>query len=82
MIIFSGITRIQTEGQSSSIYQDIVGLIETCVKHASAIVLHVIPLSTNFTTSDSIRICQRHDPQCSKLFSFDCRKFFIDFVFL
>ena len=64
---FLGITRTRVEGQSPTIYQDIVSLIEMCVKPDSAIVLHVIPSDLDFTTSESIRICQRYDPTCSRI---------------
>jgi len=38
-------------GQTESIYHDIVSLIEMCVQPESAVVLHVIPSSTDFATS-------------------------------
>jgi len=62
LIDLPGITRIHVDGQSPTICQDIISLIEMYVKEESAIVLHVIPSSTDFTTSESIRICQRYDP--------------------
>ncbi|CAM4948963.1 unnamed protein product [Rotaria socialis] len=63
LIDLPGITRTQVDGQSPTIYRDIVSLIETCVQPESSIVLHVIPSSVDFTTSESIQICQRYDPQ-------------------
>ncbi len=74
-----GITRTQVEGQSPTIYRDIVSLIESCVQPEASIVLHVIPSSVDFTTSESIQICQRYDPRCMKMkIVFDEFKFFTD----
>lgn len=64
MVNLIGITRTVMSGQTESIYHDIVSLIEMCVQPESAVVLHVIPSSTDFATSESIRICQRYDPHC------------------
>ncbi|CAF1090832.1 unnamed protein product [Rotaria sordida] len=63
LIDLPGITRTHVEGQSPTIYRDIVSLIEDCVKFESVVVLHVIPSSVDFTTSESIKICQRYDPR-------------------
>ncbi len=76
----SGITRTQVDGQSPTIYRDIVSLIETCVQSESSIVLHVIPSSVDFTTSESIQICQRYDPRCMKIV-FDENWIFTDWFF-
>ena len=77
--IILGITRTQLEGQSPTIYRDIVSLIETCIQHETAIVLHVIPSSVDFTTSESIQICQRYDPRCKKIVFNEIKFLLIDF---
>jgi hypothetical protein len=74
-----GITRAQMEGQSPTIYHDIVSLIESCVQHETSIVLHVIPSSIDFSTSESIRICQRYDPRCMKIVFDEFESLLIDF---
>ncbi|CAF1044035.1 unnamed protein product [Adineta steineri] len=63
LVDLPGIVRTQIEGQSPTIYNDIVTLIKDCVKHESAVVLHVIPSSVDFSTSESIKICQEYDPR-------------------
>lgn len=65
--IILGITRTQMEGQSPTIYRDTLELIDSCVKHETSIVLHVIPSSVDFTTSESIKICQEYDPRCMNI---------------
>ncbi len=61
-----GITRNPTEGQSLDIYQQIVDLIKRYIEPNTAIVLHVIPSSVDFTTSESIQLAKRYDPDCKK----------------
>lgn len=63
LIDLPGITRTPKEGQSPTIYQDIISLIQTCVHPETAVVLHVIQSDVDFTTSESIKICQRYDPR-------------------
>ncbi len=61
-----GITRNPTGGQSLDIYQQIVDLIKRYIEPNTAIVLHVIPSSVDFTTSESIQLAKRYDPDCKK----------------
>ncbi|UJR07356.1 hypothetical protein I4U23_011642 [Adineta vaga] len=63
LIDLPGIVRAQEKGQKPTVYQDIVALIHKCVEPGSAIVLHVIPSCVDFTTSESIQICQQYDPR-------------------
>lgn len=74
----SGITRTSIKGQSPTIYSDIISLIQQCVQHESSIVLHVIPSSVDFTTSESIRLCQKYDPKCMKIVFFKIEFLLID----
>jgi hypothetical protein len=60
--VFSGITRNPIGGQSKTIYQDIVTLINHYIEPPTAVVLHVIPSSVDFTTSESIQISKKYDP--------------------
>jgi hypothetical protein len=62
IILHLGITRNPIAGQSKTIHKDIVELIENYIKPETAIVLHVIPASVDFTTSESIQISKKHDP--------------------
>ncbi|CAF0734630.1 unnamed protein product [Rotaria sordida] len=61
-----GITRNAIGGQSKTIYKDIVQLIEHYIKPQTAIVLHVIPSSVDFTTSESIQLAKNTDPNCER----------------
>ncbi|CAF1685431.1 unnamed protein product, partial [Adineta ricciae] len=64
LIDLPGIVRAQEHGQASTTtYQDIIKLIHQCVASPMTIVLHVIPSCIDFTTSESIRICQQYDPR-------------------
>jgi predicted transcriptional regulator YheO len=58
---YIGITRNPTGGQSKDIYQQIVDLIKRYIEPKTAIVLHVIPSSVDFTTSESIQISKKYD---------------------
>ncbi|CAF3948694.1 unnamed protein product, partial [Rotaria sp. Silwood1] len=60
------ITRNPIGGQSKTIYKDIVELIEHYIKPKTAIVLHVIPSSVDFTTSESIQLAKTNDSQCER----------------
>ncbi|CAF1383451.1 unnamed protein product [Rotaria sordida] len=60
------ITRNPVGGQSKTIHKDIVELIEHYIKPLTAIVLHVIPSSVDFTTSESIQLAKKNDPQCER----------------
>ncbi|CAF3971216.1 unnamed protein product [Rotaria sp. Silwood1] len=66
LIDLPGITRNPVGGQSKTIYKDIVELIENYIKPETAIVLHVIPSSVDFTTSESIQLAKKNDPQCER----------------
>ncbi|CAF4268731.1 unnamed protein product, partial [Rotaria sordida] len=60
------ITRNPIGGQSQTIYKDIVELIEHYIEPSTAIVLHVIPSSVDFTTSESIQLAKKTDPHCER----------------
>ncbi|CAF3817380.1 unnamed protein product [Rotaria sordida] len=66
LIDLPGITRNPVGGQSKTIHKDIVELIEHYIKPLTAIVLHVIPSSVDFTTSESIQLAKKNDPQCER----------------
>ncbi|UJR12888.1 hypothetical protein I4U23_017062 [Adineta vaga] len=66
LIDLPGITRNPLDGQSKTIYQDIVTLIEHYIEPKTAIVLHVIPSSVDFTTSESIQLAKKNDPTCER----------------
>ncbi|CAF4603734.1 unnamed protein product [Rotaria sp. Silwood1] len=66
LIDLPGITRNPIDGQSKTIYKDIVELIEHYIKPQTAIVLHVIPSSVDFTTSESIQLAKKNDPHCER----------------
>ncbi|CAF0866737.1 unnamed protein product [Adineta ricciae] len=66
LIDLPGITRNPIAGQSKTIYQDIIALIEHYIQPATAIVLHVIPASVDFTTSESIQLAKKNDPSCER----------------
>lgn len=59
-----GITRNPVGDQSPDIYDQIVQLIKNYIEDDTAIVLHVIPSLVDFTTSESIQLAKRYDPQC------------------
>jgi len=61
---FLGITRNPVGEQSKTIYEDIVKLINHYIEPPTAVVLHVIPSSVDFTTSESIQISKKYDPHC------------------
>ncbi|CAF2947029.1 unnamed protein product [Rotaria sp. Silwood2] len=62
LIDLPGITRNPVGGQSETIYEDIVKLIEHYIEPPTAIVLHVIPSSVDFATSESIQLAKKTDP--------------------
>ncbi|CAF1476974.1 unnamed protein product [Rotaria sordida] len=66
LIDLPGITRNPIGGQSQTIYKDIVELIEHYIEPSTAIVLHVIPSSVDFTTSESIQLAKKTDPHCER----------------
>ncbi len=59
-----GITRNPVGDQSADIYQQIVHLIKHYIEPHTAIVLHVIPSSVDFTTSESIQLAKKYDSEC------------------
>ncbi|CAF3515208.1 unnamed protein product [Rotaria sp. Silwood1] len=66
LIDLPGITRNPIGEQSKTIYEDIVELIEHYIEPPTAIVLHVIPSSVDFTTSESIQLAKETDPHCER----------------
>ncbi|CAF1185040.1 unnamed protein product [Rotaria sordida] len=66
LIDLPGITRNPVGEQSKTIYEDIVDLIEHYIEPPTAIVLHVIPSSVDFTTSESIQLAKKTDPHCER----------------
>ncbi|CAF1629884.1 unnamed protein product, partial [Didymodactylos carnosus] len=57
-----GITRNPLKGQSKDIHTQILTLIKKYIEHETAIVLHVIPASVDFTTSESMKLSKDYDP--------------------
>ncbi|CAM4811195.1 unnamed protein product [Rotaria magnacalcarata] len=62
LIDLPGITRNPVGGQSKDIYEKTVKLIMRYIEPPTAIILHVIPSSVDFTTSESIKISKEYDP--------------------
>ncbi|CAF2920099.1 unnamed protein product, partial [Rotaria sp. Silwood2] len=58
----TGITRNAIGDQPENIYEKIVDLITNYIEKPTAIVLHVIPSSEDFTNSESMKICKKYDP--------------------
>ncbi|CAF3945599.1 unnamed protein product, partial [Rotaria sp. Silwood1] len=56
------ITRNAVGDQPENIYENIVDLITNYIKKPTAIVLHVIPASEDFTNSESMKISKNYDP--------------------
>ncbi|CAF0950644.1 unnamed protein product [Didymodactylos carnosus] len=63
LIDLPGITRNPLPGQSKDIYKQIITLIDKYIQPETAIVLHVIPASVDFTTSESVKISKNYDPE-------------------
>ncbi|CAF4051832.1 unnamed protein product, partial [Rotaria sp. Silwood1] len=59
---YTGITRNAVGDQPENIYENIVDLITNYIKKPTAIVLHVIPASEDFTNSESMKISKNYDP--------------------
>ncbi|CAM4838812.1 unnamed protein product [Rotaria magnacalcarata] len=66
LIDLPGITRNAVGDQPENIYERIVDLIIKYIKEPTAIVLHVIPSSEDFTNSESMKICKIHDPNSDR----------------
>ena len=76
---YLGITRNPVGDQSKDIYQQIVRLINHYIEPDTAIVLHVIPSSVDFTTSESIQLAKKYDLTCKSFtysFSFMTKRLF------
>ncbi|CAF4778601.1 unnamed protein product [Rotaria sp. Silwood1] len=58
------ITRKPFPGQAKDIHEHILHLINKYIEPPTAVVLHVIPSSIDFTTSESMRLAKEFDPQC------------------
>jgi dynamin 1-like protein len=78
LIDLPGITRNPVGDQSADIYQQIVNLIKHYIEPNTAIVLHVIPSSVDFATSESIQLAKQYDSGCKTIQThFLTLKFFI-----
>jgi dynamin 1-like protein len=78
LIDLPGITRNPVGDQSADIYQQIVNLIKHYIEPNTAIVLHVIPSSVDFATSESIQLAKKYDTECKTIPThFLTLKFFI-----
>ncbi|CAF5096170.1 unnamed protein product, partial [Rotaria magnacalcarata] len=62
LIDLPGITRNPVGGQSKDIYEKTVKLIMRYIEPPTAIILHVIPSSVDFTISESIKISKEYNP--------------------
>ncbi|CAF4741646.1 unnamed protein product, partial [Rotaria sp. Silwood2] len=58
----TGITRNAVGDQPENIYEKIVNLVTSYIEEPTAIVLHVIPSSEDFTNSESMKISKKYDP--------------------
>ncbi|CAF0759358.1 unnamed protein product [Adineta steineri] len=66
LIDLPGITRNALPGQAENIHQQILDLINKYIEPPTAIVLHVIPASVDFTTSESMKLAKVFDPSCER----------------
>ncbi|CAF1590364.1 unnamed protein product [Rotaria magnacalcarata] len=66
LIDLPGITRNPLPGQAENIHEQILQLINKYIKPPTAIVLHVIPASIDFTTSESMKLAKAFDPSCQR----------------
>ncbi|CAF3959668.1 unnamed protein product [Adineta steineri] len=66
LIDLPGITRNALPGQAENIHQQILDLINKYIEPSTAIVLHVIPASVDFTTSESMKLAKVFDPSCER----------------
>ncbi|CAF4334423.1 unnamed protein product [Rotaria socialis] len=66
LIDLPGITRNAVSGQAENIYDQILNLINKYIEPPTAIVLHVIPASVDFTTSESMKLAKVFDQTCQR----------------
>ncbi|CAF1402707.1 unnamed protein product, partial [Didymodactylos carnosus] len=66
LIDLPGITRNPLKDQPKDIHLQILNLIKTYIEPETAIVLHVIPASVDFTTSESMKVAKEYDPKCRR----------------
>ncbi|CAF0736670.1 unnamed protein product [Adineta steineri] len=66
LIDLPGITRNALPGQAENIHQQTLDLINKYIEPPTAIVLHVIPASVDFTTSESMKLAKVFDPSCER----------------
>ncbi|CAF1324106.1 unnamed protein product [Rotaria magnacalcarata] len=66
LIDLPGITRNPLPGQAENIHEQILQLINKYIEPPTAIVLHVIPASVDFTTSESMKLAKVFDPTCQR----------------
>ncbi|CAF4015493.1 unnamed protein product [Rotaria sordida] len=64
LIDLPGITRNPLLGQPKDIHTQILNLINKYIEPTTAVVLHVIPASVDFATSESMKLAKEYDPQC------------------
>ncbi|CAF3370681.1 unnamed protein product [Rotaria socialis] len=64
LIDLPGITRNPLPGQPKDIHAQILNLINKYIEPVTAVVLHVIPASVDFATSESMKLAKEFDPQC------------------
>ncbi|CAF2562938.1 unnamed protein product [Rotaria sp. Silwood2] len=64
LIDLPGITRNPLPGQPKDIHAQILNLINKYIEPSTAVVLHVIPASVDFATSESMKLAKEYDPQC------------------
>ncbi|CAF1276579.1 unnamed protein product [Rotaria sp. Silwood1] len=64
LIDLPGITRNPLPGQPKDIHTQILNLINKYIEPPTAVVLHVIPASVDFATSESMKLAKEYDPQC------------------
>ncbi|CAF4820674.1 unnamed protein product, partial [Rotaria magnacalcarata] len=66
LVDLPGITRNPLPGQAENIHEQILQLINKYIEPPTAIVLHVIPASVDFTTSESMKLAKAFDPSCQR----------------
>ncbi|CAF1200933.1 unnamed protein product [Adineta steineri] len=66
LIDLPGITRNAIKGQAEDIHEQILKLIKKYIEPDTAIVLHVIPASIDFTTSETMKLAKVFDPSCQR----------------
>ncbi|CAF1555613.1 unnamed protein product, partial [Didymodactylos carnosus] len=66
LIDLPGITRNPLQGQSTNIHTQILNSIRKYIEPKTAIVLHVIPASVDFSASESMKEAKIFDPHCRR----------------